>query len=53
MRSYIDQYQQARNYDEYLRRKVELGRASTRANRGRSNAEVEAVLAAKRNKALG
>jgi len=49
MRGYIEQRRQAREYDEYLRRKVEAGRASMRAGRGRSNDEVEAEFAAKRN----
>ena len=49
MRSYIQQRRQAREYDEYLRRKVEAGRASMRAGRGRSNDEVEAAFAARRN----
>ena len=49
MRSYIEQRRQAREYDEYLRRKVEAGRASMRAGRGRSNDEVEAAFAARRN----
>ena len=50
MRGYIEQRQQAREYDEYLRRTVESGRASMRAGRGRSNAEVEATFASKRNR---
>lgn len=49
MRGYIEQRRQAREYDEYLRRKVEAGRASMRAGRGRSNDEVEAAFAARRN----
>lgn len=49
MRDYIEQRRLAREYDDYLRRKVETGRASMRANRGRSNDEVEAVFAARRN----
>ena len=49
MRGYIEQRRQAREYDEYLRRKVEDGRASMRAGLGRSNDEVEAALAARRN----
>lgn len=53
MRSYIEQRQQARDYDEYLRRKVDLARASMHAGRGRSNAEVGAAFAAKRDKVLG
>ena len=36
MRGYIEQRRQAREYDEYLRRKVEAGRASMRAGLGRS-----------------
>lgn len=49
MRSYIDQRRQTREYDDYVRRKVETGRASMRAGRGRPNDEVEATFAAKRN----
>ncbi|MGE4220082.1 MAG: CopG family ribbon-helix-helix protein [Alphaproteobacteria bacterium] len=48
MRSYIEQRRQAGNYDDYLRRKVEAGRASMRAGHGRSNDEVEASFAARR-----
>jgi hypothetical protein len=51
MRGYIEQRQQAREYEDYLRRKVEAGRASMRAGRGRSNEEVEAEFAAKRHAA--
>lgn len=50
MRDYIEQRRQARQYDNYLRRKVEAGRASMRAGRGRSNDKVEAQFAAKRNR---
>ena len=49
MRGYIEQRRQAREYDEYLRRKVEDGRASMRAGLGRSNDEVEAAFAARHN----
>jgi len=49
MRGYIEERHQARAYDEYLRRKVEAGRASMRADRGRSNDEVQTTFAAKRN----
>ena len=49
MRNYIEQCRQAREYDDYLRRKVEAGRASMRAGLGRSNDEVEAAFAARRN----
>ncbi len=48
MRAYIEQRRQAREYDDYLRQKVEAGRASMRAGRGRSNDEVEAAFAARR-----
>lgn len=51
MRGYIDQRRQAREYEDYLRRKVEAGRASMRAGRGRSNEEVEAEFAAMRRAA--
>lgn len=49
MRGYIEQRRQAREYDEFLRRKVEIARASMRAGQGRSNDEVEAAFAAGRN----
>lgn len=49
MRGYIEQRRQAREYDDYLRRKVEAGRASMRAGCGRSNEKVEATFVAKRN----
>lgn len=49
MRGYIEQRQKAREYDDYLRRKVEAGRTSMRVGRGRSNDEVEAAFAARRN----
>ncbi len=50
MRGYIEQRRQAREYDDYLRRKVEAGRASMRSGLGRSNDEVEADFAARRKK---
>jgi len=49
MRGYIEQRRQAREYDDYLREKVEAGRVSMRAGLGRSNDEVETTFAAKRN----
>lgn len=52
MRGYIEQQQQIRDYNEYLRRKVEAGRASMRAGRGESNDEVEAAFAARRDRVL-
>ena len=48
MRGYIEQRRQAREYDEFLRGKVEKARDSIRAGHGRSNDEVEAKFAARR-----
>lgn len=49
MRDYIEQRRKTREYDGYLQRKVEAGRASMRAGLGRSNEEVEAEFAARRS----
>lgn len=53
MRDYIARQQQARDYDGFLRRKVEIARGSVRAGRGRSNDAVEAKFASKRARATG
>jgi len=53
MRDFIQQQRQVREYDEFLRSKVEAGRTSMRAGRGRSNEEVEAAFAARRAQAAG
>jgi len=53
MRAYIEERRNSREYDEYLRRKVEAARESMRAGRGRTNEEVEAAFAARRSKAAG
>ena len=53
MREFVQRQREVREYDEFLRRKVEAGRASMRAGRGRSNEKVEATFAAKRNRAAG
>lgn len=47
LRGYVEQRRQAREYNDYLRRKVETSRVSMRAGRGRSNDEVEAAFATK------
>ncbi|SDO03333.1 hypothetical protein [Pseudomonas jinjuensis] len=47
------QQSNAQDYDEYLERKIEAGRASMKAGRGRSNEEVEAAFAFRREQALG
>lgn len=48
MREFIQSQRKSREYDEFLRRKVEAGRASMRAGLERSNDEVEAEFAARR-----
>ncbi|HEY9346793.1 MAG TPA: antitoxin of toxin-antitoxin stability system [Inquilinus sp.] len=48
MRDFVQRRREEREYDEFLRRKVEIARASMRAGRGRSNEEVEAEFAALR-----
>jgi hypothetical protein len=49
MRGYIAQRRRDREYDDYLQHKVEAARASKRANRGRSNDEVESTFSARRH----
>ena len=48
MREFVQRRRDEREYDEFLRRKVEIARASMRAGRGRSNEDVEAEFAARR-----
>ena len=48
MREFVRNQRTAREYDEFLRRKVEVARLSMRAGQGRSNDEVEAEFAARR-----
>lgn len=50
MREFVERQRQAREYDAFLHRKVEAGRASMRAGLGQSNAEVETKFAARRAK---
>lgn len=47
--SEIEQQHRVSEFGDYLRRKVEAGRASVRAARGRPNDQVEARFAAKRD----
>jgi len=49
MREYVQRQREVREYDTYLRRKVEAGRASIRAGQGHPNDEVEAEFAARRD----
>ena len=48
MREFVQRQREAREYDEFLRRKVEAGRASMQVGQGRSNDEVEAEFTARR-----
>ena len=52
MRDYIAQHSQPGDYDDYLQAKIDKARASVKAGRVRSNAEVEATFAAKRKQLL-
>ena len=51
MREFVQRQRQSREYDAFLQRKVEAARSSVRAGQGRSNDEVEAKFAARRNSA--
>ena len=48
MRDFVQRQRETREYDEFLRRKVEAALISMRSGRGRSNEEVEADAAARR-----
>jgi len=48
MREFVRHQRELREYDEFLRGKVEAGRVSMRVARGRSNIDVEAAFAARR-----
>lgn len=48
MRNYIKQRAQKLEYEDFLRQKVEVGRASMRLKEGRSNEEVEAQFSERR-----
>ncbi len=50
MREFVQRQREAREYEAFLRGKVEAGRASMRAGLGRSNEEVEADFAARRSR---
>lgn len=51
MREFVQRQREAREYDAFLRRKVETARLSMRAGQGKSNAEVEAKFVVKRARA--
>ena len=48
MREFVERQREAREYDQFFSRKVDAGRASMQAGRGRSNEEVDAEFAARR-----
>ena len=48
MREFVRRQRESREYDEFLRRKVEAARASMGTGLGRSNEEVEAEFSARR-----
>lgn len=52
MRDFVQQQCKAWQHDEFLQRKVATARASLESRRGRSNDDVEAEFADRRNKAL-
>lgn len=51
MREFVQRQRQAREYDEFLHRKVATARNSMHAGLGQSNDEVEAEFAARRVRA--
>jgi hypothetical protein len=48
MREFVQHQREAREYDKFLHRKVEVARSSMRTGLGQANDEVEAVFAARR-----
>ena len=48
MREFVERQRQAREYGQYFSSKVDAGRASMRAGRGRANEAVEATFVARR-----
>jgi len=49
MREFVRRQREGREYEAFVRSKVEAGRNDMRAGRGRSHAEVEADFAARRS----
>jgi len=52
MREFVQRQREAREYDDFLRSKVEAARVSMRSDIGRSNEEVDAKFAARRTELL-
>jgi len=48
MREYVQRQRQAREYDEFLHRKVDVARTSMRAGKGKSNDAIEGEFALRR-----
>lgn len=48
MREFVQRQQQTQEYDDFVRRKVEVARAQVTAGQHRSNTDVAAEFAAKR-----
>ena len=53
MRDFVRRQRETREQDEFLRAKIEAGRTSMKAGRGRSNEDVEATFSVRRAKAAG
>lgn len=51
MRQYVQTQREAREYEAFLQRKVEIARESVRAGDGLNNEDVEAAFAEKRRQA--
>ena len=52
MRHYVRRQREARQYDDFLREKVDAARTSVQAGTGRSNEEVESAFATRRAQAV-
>jgi hypothetical protein len=52
MRGYLDKRREEREYDEFVRAKVEEARAEMRAGLGQTNDEVKAEFAARRRRLM-
>ena len=50
MREFVQRQRDAREYEQFLQRKVKTARISMRAGRGQSNSEVEAEFATRRTR---
>lgn len=49
MRTFVQQQREVRQYDEFLKHKVEASRVSMRTGQGHPNDEVEAAFTARRD----